>query len=636
MKSKNDVLYTAEPKGGKDAGEFWHARFDRALKFRKKHWNGDKTWKNCLLMYEGKHWSAENNRTDTITADNARDQVTVNITGSSCLNMLPFLIRKRPSFKIDPSTPDFDVQAQIQEDILNYAWKEYKMQPQARKAALFAIITGHGIIKTGFTTEVNKSYKVPENGRIEYADYIKKLAPWIRCVSNFNFVYDPDAREHDLESARWCSEIIYLPLQDIMENERFREQAKKAIRDGDYEPTSVHSLLQMVGGLDNEKIEFEDNVDEYGDLKLIVCFDIWDKRSGKYYLFAHGVHEPLIEEPRWPYDYLEGFPFERYDFIPVLEDHYALGLVAFILDQQIELDRIRTSMFNHRRRFNRKYTALIGEVDEEELTKLVEGEDGTIVLVKSHDAIKPIDDARISSDEYNIESTIKNDIRELIGSDELTRGGALPSRTTATEIQARTRLYGLKLDDRVAQFDDFLERIGRKTLQHLKANWVPTDVIPITGALGHFWKSWTPQEIQGEFDFSIEPTSTEVVDPQTERQQLIQILQLTLNSMPYLVQSGYQVDLGQLFRLVLTRFETIKDLQRAFPDLAKVVQPIKQILPNQAGAAPAGPGGTNPGGDMANSPGTGGTPPNPMNQMAQPPQGSSGQMMAGLMGAQGG
>ena len=632
-KAPDNTLYQREPTTGEDAGEFWQHRFDRALTYRRQHWNGDKAWKRYLNLYKGKHWSALSQDSDTLSSDLANDEITVNITGSSCLNMLPFLIRKRPKFNAKAKRPEFDVSAKIQKATLNYSWGEYDMQKQARKCALDGIIIGHAVMKSGFTLEVNESYKIPSTGRIEYRDYIKKQAPWIRRVSPFMMVFDPEAPEQDFDSGRWCGEMMFLPLQDIIENQRYSKAAIKAIQEGKFEPSRIDSVLKDEIS-DDGLTWLSNDADEYGDLTRIVCFEIWDKRSGKYFFFAHGVHIPLIEKETWPYDYLEGFPYDWYEFIPVPEEPYALGLPASIEDQQYELNRIRTAMFQHRRRFNRKYTAT-DDVNESELTKLQEGADGTIIKVLDHDAIKPIQEAAMSSDEYNIEGIIKQDIRELIGSDEMARGGNLPSRTTATEVQARTKLYGLKLEDRVEQFDRFIEKVGRKVNQHMKANWVTTDVVKIVGPTGYYWETWNREDIQAEVDIDIEATSTEMVDEVTERQLAIQILQIMTANMQILMQAGVPVEWTELFKWVLSKFESLEDVQRWFPAAATVNAPIAQAQAGQQpGITPGAPGGFNPQAPPSQNPNPV-MPPSPMAQQAQP-AGGPGNVLSGLMGALGG
>lgn len=579
------AILEKEPTKGAAAGEFWLSRFDRALRFRQNHWNGDKAWKKYLNLYRGKHWAASTEDSDDVSSDNVRDRITVNITGSTVLNLVPFLIRQNPQFLVKPRKPEDVISAALQEEILNYVWKEFDMQPQARAAALDACIVGHGIVKTGFNLDIDESFE-KEVDTIEYRDYIRREEPYIHRVSPFLFLFDPEAPEHDLKSARWCAEIFFKPLQDVLTNDRYSELVRRKIRNGDVSPSSVMSVMKQA---DPDDLTFQEDQDS-GDLNRIVCFELWDKRTKKYYVFAHGVHEPLVERD-WPFPYLEGFPYEMYAFIPVPDEPYPLGLPASIEDQQLELNRIRTSMFQHRRRHNRKYTAIEGMVDPDELVKLTMGEDGTIVTVKERGAIEPIQDAKLSSDQYQIESVIKQDIRELTGSDELARGGNLPSRTTATEIQTRSRLLGLKLEDRIEGWDNFIENVGRKILQHIKANYITDKVIKIAGIQGVYWVKYTPEDIQGEFDMALDSTSGEQTDPVVDRQQAIQIMQILLNAAPILMQTGVPVNWSELFKWVFKKFGSLKDIQRFFPPSGAVDLPLQQVS-QQAGPV-AALGGTN-------------------------------------------
>lgn len=584
-----DIL-EREPLTGEDVGKLWTDKVNRALNFRKRHWNGEDAWHRYIDLYRGNHWSSRHSDTDDISSDIVRERITVNVTGSTVLNVLPFLIRRKPQFICSPRQPEDVVAAQLQQQILNYVWREFDMQPQARKAILDSIVIGHGIIKTGFNLELDEAIKkVPQNGTIEYADYIKKEEPFIKRVSPFLFIFDPEAAENDLASARWCAEFFIKPIRDVVDNERYSESVRRKIRRGEVEVSTVRSLLKLPN--DDDTLTFED--DDDSDMDRLVLFELWDKRSGKYYVYAHGCYEPLLESDEWPYPYVEGFPYEMISFIPVIDEPFPMGLPAFIEDQQHELNRVRTREFQHGRRFNRKYTVIEGDVDESEIKKLQTGEDGTVVLVRQHEAIKPIEDANISSDQQLIEQVIKNDIRELTGSDELARGGALPSRTTATEVQTRSKLLGLKLEDRVEQVDTFINKVGRKILQHVKANYILEKVIKIAGPQGSFWMKYSAQDIQAETDIDVESTSAQQVDPMTDRQQAIQIMQILLNAAPILQQSQVPINWGELFKWVLTKFDGMKDVQRFFPLSGQPSQPLattpaeaeQQQLPGGTGGA---------------------------------------------------
>jgi hypothetical protein len=516
---------------------------------------------------------------DDPSSDAVRDRITVNITGSTVLAFLPFLVRRNPKFLITARRIKWLVAASIQKEIINYEWRQRKMQKQIKRAVTDATICGHGIVKTGFLLEVNEdaAKNSTRDGHIRYEDYIVKEAPYIKRISPFLFLFDPEASEHDLESARWCAEIVFKPLNDIIANKQYNQKVIASIRDGVEQIDTVNSYMAQTNQGDQL---FSKEELRKGDLERCVLVEVWDKKHMKYYVFAMGVTTPLIERD-WPYPYLKNeggaptFPYVLLPFIPVPDEHYAIGIPRWIEDQQFELNRVRTSMFEHRRRFNRKYLALEGSVDETEMNKLEAGPDGTVVIVRDINAVKALEEARLQSDQHDTEAVIKQDIREITGADELLRGGSLPSRTTATEVQSRANLIGLKLDDRIESIDDFVTEICFQLCDHIKANYVSDKIIKVAGPQGTYWVSFTPEDIQGDFDIEIETTSAEKTDPAVEKQQALQIMQIIVQNLEVLQTQGVQMNLQELFKYV---FETmgVKDVARIFPAMAVAPTPIEE------------------------------------------------------------
>lgn len=556
---------TREPTTGVAVGELWLQRIDAALNYRRNHSNGERAWKRYIDLYRGKHWALREDD-DSLDSESPRERITVNVTGSTILNWLPFLVRKNPQFVCTPRRAEHVVSAFLQQEIINYEWRERGMQKHIRRAVLDALIVGHGIVKTGYSFEVD----IPQHKNIqslEYKEYIKKDAPYIRRISPFHFVFDPEAADYDLDSARWCAEIVFKPIRDVMESTLYEQSTLNKLRTGIYEATTVRSFLR---DHEQDPVPGEQDI-ERNDADRMVLLEVWDKRSGKYYVFAHNVPEPL-REGTWPYDYLENFPYKRLEFIPVVDDIYPIGIPAYIEDQQYELNRTRTAMFAHRRRFNRKYIIDRNKVpNQSEWVKIQEGEDGTVVVAEdANGAVVPIQDAPISPDQFNVESVIKQDIRELTGSDELMRGGQLPSRTTATEVGMRTRLMGLKLEDRVEQVDAWVVSIGRQVLQHIKANYTGDRVVRIAGPRGMYWVKYSVEDIRAEVDIEMESISADRHDPDIERQQAIQILQVFLQSAQLLMQLQVPVNWQALFKWVLEKFPNLRDTSRFFPPAAEV------------------------------------------------------------------
>lgn len=557
-----------ETKTGEYSYSLWHSRVEQTLEWRmNSYWNGDKNWDNAYRMYKGKHWMDQD--VNDPTSDSPRDLITVNITGSTIQNIGPFLMNSQAAFVLKPRKPESNVSAMIQQSVLNYEWTQRGMQQQVRKAVDDFMIIGHGVVKTGFILELDEAIKAAD-GEIVYEDYITEEAPYAKRINPHNFIFDPTASENNLDTARWCAEIFFVPTPDILANSSYNQKVINEIKDRKY---SIQTKVSLYGT--GSEINTADNYlsTRNPDADLGVLYEIWDKKYKKYYVFAKGVPSPLIEKD-WPYDYLKGFPYKMITFIPINDEPYGIGLPMMIQDQQYELNRKRTSLFNHTRRFNRKYQVLAGLSPEAKLS-LETGEDGTIVEVDVMDSIKPINDAPLPPDVYQQEAIIKEDVRQLTGADALIQGGNLPSRTTAGEVNARSNLFRAKLDDRINAVDTFIVEIAKQVLAHVKANYLTDRITKIVGQTGEHWVKFTVADIQDQVDVTMESIAAPKTDPLLDRQQALQILQISQGLLPLIQAGALKINLNELFKWVLEKFD-IKDAGRFFADSLVVNFPLQE------------------------------------------------------------
>jgi hypothetical protein len=569
-----------ETQTGGETYALWQTRVTSALRYRKDHPNGDQAWKDGYEMFKGNHWGIYNASQDRINSATPNDLITVNITGSNVRSLLPFLVNRNPRIIAKPRRAEFIVSAALQQEILNYEWRERRMQRQIKRVVLDTVICGHGICKTGFNLEIDESKNKKRDGVLEFRDYVKKEAPYIKRVSPFKFISDPEAPEHDLNTSRWCAEIFFKRPEDVLANARYAQDVLTKVRRGDYQPGCIPTYEAR--NLDASLASLQDSYGE--DRELWVLYELWDKKFEKYYVFLDGVEPPILEKAT-PYDYLDGLPYTRCDFINVPDEPYPLGLPAWIKDQQFELNRVRTRWFQHGRRFNRKYEVLAGVLGTGSREILESGEDGSIVEVEEMGRIKPIDDARVSNDQNIIESLIKQDIRELSGLDELARGGNLQSRATATEVEARTGLLNLKTDEHSDAVDSFVFETVTQVSQHVKANYVTEKVVQLTGPRGQFWVSYSKEDIQGEVDLQIETVSAPKTDPEREKAQALQVFQLIMQNLQTIMQIGQvQMDIGALIKWILEKVAPV-DAAQFFPALAQQGPALPQ--PGANGTVPA-------------------------------------------------
>jgi hypothetical protein len=227
-------------------GKIWLSRIAMTRRQRLERRNGENDWRRYYLWYQGEQWQDRGMISGTLASDNARQTATVNKTGSLINSMVPFLINSRIKFLLKPRKPTEDVSAELQEGILNYEWRERAMTKQVTRCARDFATIGHCVAKIGYTVEVDTAYKPAVDGEIDYRAYVRKDAPWLERVDPLCFFFDLSARDYTLNSARWCAEIFFVPMNDVLANKSYNQEVLDKISSGDA-TTATRSAFEGVG-----------------------------------------------------------------------------------------------------------------------------------------------------------------------------------------------------------------------------------------------------------------------------------------------------------------------------------------------------------------------------------------------------
>jgi hypothetical protein len=552
--------------------DIWMSRLHQTLRWRQNYWNGDKNWNRAYDMFRGKHW--RDRQEEEPSSDQLRDRITVNITQSSILDIVPFLMNSNPYFQGKARKQSKTNSVMLQTEMLNYTYEQIEAIEQVKKSCYDGAICGHGILKDGYNFELDESIKKVDGKTLVYENYIKKDSPFTKRVSPFFFLIDPTASEANLETAKWCAEIFLKTERDIIANERYDAKVRNKIKSGYYPLLYKGSALGVNADdptLNNLSKETDDPA--LPESRLVLLYEVWDWKYAKVRTYADGVPEPLLVKD-WPYPWLDKFPFVKFDYIALPDELYGVGIPYQIEDQQFELNRNRTYAFEHRRRFSaRKYEIGPG-VDEGELIKFANGEDGAMVRVKQIGSIAPIPDAPMPEDTQIVEAMIRSDIQGSTGLDAVVRGQALPARTTGVEVNTRTSIFRLKLEDRINTIDKFVLNNAKHILQHIKGTYNKDRVVRMIGSKGEYWETLTPEMIREEIDIFMDTISAPKVDPLVDRQLALQVWQITTSVQPGML----QIDYNALFGWLMEKFG-IKDAGRFF---LPAQTPTPPILENPA------------------------------------------------------
>jgi hypothetical protein len=542
-----------EPQAGEKAGKLWHRRLRRTIAWRGEHRYADKQWERNVALDRGDHWD-EDHKGQAASSDTPRERIVVNITGSTVRDFIAFLFKNTPEFLLKPRKREDVMPVRLLQEIVNYFWREKRWVRQARRSVQDLVKLGTGIVRVGWILELDESATPDEHGRVEYHEAVKVNEPFVRRVNPAKFLLDHTAPEQDLASARWAAEVFHRSLSDILVTERYDPAVRKKLEAGEIHPKLVSKkddedeVSRVLGPMtDDEELPGIECAE-----KLVRVFDVWDRKYMRHYLLLDGVDEPLVAE-NWPYPHIDGFPFVMAVFDEQNDEIYGLGLPWFMEDQQLELNRIRTGEYNHRRKFGQRRLGIQkNSMDPDELAKLQRGDDGDIFVNTSpREAIQAFDNPALPADNYKVEEIIKEDVRQLTGADALTSGGDLPSRTSATEINARGNYTGLKIQARSQVVDDFLTDITRQVIQHMKAYMDVPQAIRIQGPKGSTFAMVSREDIAADADLEITTVSAERPNREMQRQQAIQVMQHLTTNMQALQQAGVMVNFPRVMQWLL-------------------------------------------------------------------------------------
>lgn len=537
-------------------GEIWLSRIMQARRERAERRNGEKDWRRYYRWYEGEQWDDRGSHGGQVSSDNPRDTATVNKTGSIVNSMVPFVINDEIKFLLEAEKPTNDngVGIKIQHALLNYEWRRRRMTAPMKQCARDKFIIGHCVGKAGYTVEVDESKL--KNDTINYADYIIVDAPFVERVNPLNFLFDTHGRDSSLHTARWCAEYFFVPYVDVLSNKSYDSETLGMMSSGDATPTTQSAWETQIDGGRRRK---ERPLFGLPEDRLATLIEIWDWKTKQRFIMADGCARPLLVE-EWPYDYLDKFPYVMDVLIEVPNQPYGLGIPAWIEDQQLQLNRMATLEQDVARKSRPRYTASEG-TNPDEVGKFTLGDDVAI------GEFKAVQLANLPQDFQIIQANIQRAIEEMTGADALLQGGRLPSRTTAGEVGTRARLTGLKLDQYVESFEEFVEELATQVLKHLKKFRTTEDVIQIVGPDGAQWVTYTNEQIQDDVEVDVESFAAPKTDPELEKQSRKEILQLIVSAMPVMAERTDRIpDIPNVLEWVLDAYGE-KDIGRFFRPL---------------------------------------------------------------------
>lgn len=497
------------------------------------------------------------------------------------------------------------------ETLITYAMNEQhpSLKKQMKRAVASAVQAGVGYIKLGFQREMD----LKPQDKAKIADHAARL----RHIETLTQTLQDGESGLDPQTAKEAEE-----LRQAIASLQASEQM--LIREGltfDYAPpTSLiidpacTNLISFVdaGWIAEELFLTPDDVKEYFNIDLqgaqyasyktsgtaykrnpnaevtekrvdmACCWVMYHKPSGMVYTMIDG-YEDFVIDPEPPEIELERF-FPVYALVldqMEAEELYPLSDVRNMLPQQMELNRSRHAIREHRKANRPGYLTPHGLLSDEDKDKLVSHDANEVVELQGVDpgrdlktVLQEIPKQSIDPNLYETSSVIQ-DIFLTIGAQEATFGGTSNSTATESSIAESNRMNSLEED--VDTLNDFLSDLIRDAGQVLLMNMSEEGVREIVGP-GAVWPNLTRDQVSKELFLDIVAGSNGRPN-KVARQQTLQQLAPILTQIP-----GIRPD--WLAKQAIESVDDAIDLEEAYADGL----PSIQMINAQAKGAMAGGG----------------------------------------------
>jgi len=518
----------------------WEEKIRRAKKVR-ENWKKQFKVELCKEFFEGRQ---------NIYGYAEAEWITINKIYSHLKAQIPslyptdpyFYVKLKRSFSPNPmNIALWEQRGKIRAAMLNYLKGETKLKDNAKLAIQDAFFQ-YGVIKTKYQADLKKNpnygeYVTEDETVLLGEDGAPMLEPEhipvneryeVMRIHPDDFLVDEDAGP--LESSwKWIAQRVETTLDEAKNDKRFSKAAVNTISDasGSEDQENQDRKKRKKGDELGNTDPFSSNYNKKKPNKCIVYWEVYDIKEKRWFIIAEGAKLPLLK----PDDYPPGIDEHCFSILRFTlrdDSFYPIPPLTQGLDPAKEYNMARSQVMTHRKRFNRKYLALDQAVEDTELSKLENGDDGTVIKAKVLDAVKPIQDAPLDQQRYIELNFLNNDMIELLGgaSDE-SRG--IAGADSATQASILDNRLEIRQSDEKSMVMDFVTNIARRLDMLVQANIDRETAIFVTGPQGEMWqlvRETDYEKIDGEYEYSVNVGATIPQLPQMERASFMAFLQV--------------------------------------------------------------------------------------------------------------
>lgn len=577
----------------------------------------DAKWHRMIDLYRGKTYFNDTHLGGGYGGNISQDRISVNLAFSTINVMAPSVAVNHPKITVSANQEGDEDRAVFVEAVVNYLWRHHDYRKPFRRAVKDFLIIGHSWMKVGWRFVEQERDLTPEEFALEYDEASLEVEQFsydnpemindlpsdqdvldalprkkmevvedqvfVERVSPFDMFVDPEAT--NLDDARWIAQRIVRPLNEVKKDKRYKR--------------SVRMNLEADSGV-RYRWEDDNEREEYANPgNRVTLYEYYDLVNGTVSVCA-ATGDDFLLDPQ-PMPYYSGHPFVMMRNYDVPDMFYPMGDLESIESLQEELNKTRSQMVNHRKRYARKYLYHERSFGPEGREALESDEDGRFVPVIDENrdlngVVIPLAQTPLAPEMYNHSNIIEGDINTVSGVSEYARGQMPETRRTATEASIIVDAGNARAADKLAVVEISISEVARMVMQLMQQFMTDAQMVRITGKDDRkFYVAYTRDDIAGEYDFSVEGGSTQPYNETARRQQAISLM----NAMAPLV--GTVVDPVELAKHVLSNGFGIQDADRYIMQQQPMMppggeMPPEEAMPPEGGMAPpAMTGGMGPG-----------------------------------------
>lgn len=245
---------------------------------------------------------------------------------------------------------------------------------------------------------------------------------------------------------------------------------------------------------------------------MIRVYEHFDKPSGLVYYVAEG-HPGFLRPPAAPDVFVEDFwPVYALTFNEVENEKelFPPSDARLMKHQQLELNRSRQGLREHREYARPRTATAKGAMDEDDKKRLGEANAFDVIelnMAPDQDVNRVLQQISVSGVDPNLYETSAffQDMQLVVGSQQATLGGI--SKATATESAISANSMAASDGSAIDDLDNFLTMVARASGQVLLREMSPERVMAIVGP-GALWPEMTLDQIADELFLEVEAGSS--------------------------------------------------------------------------------------------------------------------------------